>query len=427
MASQIQAVRGMNDILPSEVHYWQALEKQLGDLMSRYTYQEIRFPIIEDTSLFIRSVGETSDIVEKETYTFTDRNNDSLTLRPEGTAGCVRALIQQGVLASQPVQRLWYAGPMFRHERPQKGRYRQFHQCGVEAYGMSGADIVVELLAMGARLWQTLNLTAHIKLQLNSLGTTSSREAYRSALVSYFTEHFTVLDEDSQRRLGKNPLRILDSKNPDMQVLIQRAPKITDYLEAAEKQELDLIGERLTLLGIAYEINPRLVRGLDYYTGIVFEWITDSLGAQGAVCAGGRYDHLVESLGGPATPAIGFAMGLERLVLLMKEYASIPPFSVDVYLLSVGEMAEKEAIKIAEKIRTALPHLRVQMHCGSGSFKSQFKKADKSGAALALVLGDTEVEQQSITLKYLREEREQITIPQQEMVESLNTYFRRMV
>ncbi len=416
-SSAIQAVRGMNDVLPDEIAYWQHIETIWRRLMTQYAYQEIRFPLVEAASLFQRSVGETSDIVEKETYTFADRNGDLLTLRPEGTAVCVRALVQHSVLQQQPVQRLWYMGPMFRHERPQKGRYRQFHQLGLEAFGMHGAAIEAEILLLTTRLWQELGLSALFKLQINSLGTPGTRAAYRAALVAYFTQHHAQLDEDSQRRLDKNPLRILDSKNPAMTAVLQNVPQMTDYLDEVARAQLNQLCAYLDKAGIAYEINSRLVRGLDYYTGLVFEWVTEHLGAQATVCGGGRYDNLVAELGGPASEAVGFSIGMERLILLLQAQQNLSSPVPDVYLLNVGELAEQNALKLAEDLRLALPDLSLLVHCGGGGFKSQFKKADKSGAKIALILGDDEAKQTTVTVKYLREEREQVTVPQYEMVE----------
>ncbi len=418
MAQVIQAVRGMNDIVPSDVNVWQHVESIIQQLMQRYGYSEIRLPIVESTALFKRSVGESTDIVEKETYTFDDRNGDSLTLRPEGTAVCVRAGIQNGLLANQQ-QRLWYMGPMFRHERPQKGRYRQFYQLGVETFGMPGPDIDAELLLLTARLWRELGLSDIIRLQLNSLGTPAARADYRQALVDYFTAHETELDEDSQRRLAKNPLRILDSKNSDMQTVIAAAPSIQDYLDDASREHFSGLCQHLDNAGIDYEINSRLVRGLDYYTGTVFEWVTEELGAQGTVCAGGRYDGLVEQLGGKATPAIGFAMGMERLILLLQQRMPELEKNVDVYVVNVGEQAEKQVLLLAEQLRDALPSLGLQMHCGGGSFKSQMKKADKSGANIALILGDDEVANNQVTIKYLREEKPQQTVAVDELINYL--------
>ena len=412
MAKTLQAVRGMNDILPGESSGWQFLDATLRDVVHAYGYQEIMLPLLEKTELFKRSIGEVTDIVEKEMYTFDDRNGDSLTLRPEGTASCVRACMQHGMLHNQ-VQRLWYTGPMFRHERPQKGRYRQFHQIGVEAFGMAGPDIDAEIIFMSARMWQRLGLKDAV-LQINSLGTLAARADYREALVKYLREHESGLDEDSRRRLESNPLRILDSKNPDMQALIEAAPQLPDYLDAESRQHFSELCALLNAAGVAYEINPRLVRGLDYYTKTVFEWVTDQLGAQGTICAGGRYDGLVEYLGGRPTPAFGFAIGLERLLaLLLAADTEIPSNQPHVYLVLNGQQAVQHGMVFAEELRTRLPDLRLQTNCGNGSFKSQFKRADKSGANIALVMGDDEAATGMVILKSLRQEIDQETLSQQ--------------
>lgn len=418
MTTVIQAIRGMNDILPEQSSYWQYLEAILQDVLLMYGYQEIRLPIVENTQLFKRSVGEETDIVAKEMYTFDDRNGDSLTLRPEGTAVCMRAGIEHSLFYNQ-IQRLWYSGPMFRHERPQKGRYRQFYQLGVEAVGMADADIDAELIAMTARIWRQLGLEAQVQLQINSLGSPEARLAYRERLVEYFSRHQQQLDEDSQRRLHTNPLRILDSKNPDLAELISKAPQITDHLDADSKQHFATLCQQLDLLGIAYQINPRLVRGLDYYTRTVFEWVTDELGAQGTVCAGGRYDGLIEKLGGKSTPAVGFAMGLERVICLLEAQELVLTPAADIYLINVGDAARHQALSLAEQVRDALPYYSVQMHCGEASFKSQMKKADKSQAGIALILGDDEAAQNTVTVKFLREEREQITVARDQLIELL--------
>ena len=397
MAEIIRSIRGMNDILPDVTPYWQAVEQTLKDVLSAYGYQEIRFPIVEKTELFCRSIGEVTDIVEKEMYTFADRNGDNLTLRPEGTAGCVRAAMQNGLL--NQTQRLWYMGPMFRHERPQKGRYRQFHQIGVEAFGFNGPDIDAEMILMTARLWKQLNLTG-LTLQINSLGSTDARLAYRDKLITYFEAHKGELDEDSQRRLHSNPLRILDSKNTAMQALNDAAPKLLDHLDAESKQDFEVLCQTLDTAGLDYEINPRLVRGLDYYGKTVFEWVTNHLGSQGTVCAGGRYDSLVEQLGGRGATAIGFAIGLERLVALLETTESLPEITgIDAYIVAVGEQAAKQSLLLAEQLRDALPELKLITHCGGGSFKNQFKRADRSGARWTLILGDDEISQQVVGVK----------------------------
>ena len=420
MAKTLQAVRGMNDILPGESSRWQYLADTLRDVVHAYGYQEIRLPLLEKTELFKRSIGEVTDIVEKEMYTFNDRNGDSLTLRPEGTASCVRACMQHGLLHNQ-VQRLWYTGPMFRHERPQKGRYRQFYQIGVEAFGMAGPDIDAEIIFMSARMWERLGLKGAV-LQINSLGTVAARADYRTALVAYLREHESGLDDDSRRRLESNPLRILDSKNPDMQSLIVAAPQLPDYLDEESRDHFSGLCALLDAAGLEYQINPRLVRGLDYYTKTVFEWVTDQLGAQGTICAGGRYDGLVEYLGGKPTPAFGFAVGLERLLaLLAASDTEIPVNHPHVYLVLNGQQAVQRGMIFAEQLRTALPGLRLQSNCGNGSFKSQFKRADKSGAGLALVMGDDEVSQGTVILKPLRSGAEQEILSQQDAAARIGT------
>lgn len=420
MAQQtLQAVRGMNDILPEDTPYWQELEAIIRDTLSSYGYREIRVPIVEKTELFKRSIGEVTDIVEKEMYTFEDRNGDSLTLRPEGTASCVRAGIENGLLHNQ-VHRLWYMGPMFRHERPQKGRYRQFHQIGVEAFGMEGPDLDAELILLTARLWKKLGLN-DLELQINSLGTSEARKVYREKLVEYFSGRQDQLDEDSQRRLSSNPLRILDSKNPDMRDLIDNAPKLTEHLDEESREHFRLLCESLNAAGISYTINPCLVRGLDYYGRTVFEWVTTRLGAQGTVCAGGRFDGLVEQLGGKPVAAAGFAMGLERLLELVRDNLA-PEHYPHAYLVLVGEAAQKSGLLMAEQLRDRVDGIRILMHCGGGSFKSQFKKADKSGASLALIIGDEEIDQGTVGIKYLREDEEQQVIKQVELSDWLRNY-----
>ena len=397
MAESIRSVRGMNDILPDATPYWQSVEATLNSVLSSYGYQEIRFPIVEKTALFSRSIGEVTDIVEKEMYSFEDRNGDGLTLRPEGTAGCVRAAMQNGLI--HQTQRLWYMGPMFRHERPQKGRYRQFHQIGVEAYGFNGPDIDAEMILMTARLWKQLGLTG-VTLQINSLGSTEARLAYRDVLIAYFEAHQAQLDEDSQRRLHTNPLRILDSKNPEMQKLNEGAPKLLEHLDEVSAQEFKALCERLDQAGIAYEVNSRLVRGLDYYGKTVFEWVTDQLGSQGTVCAGGRYDGLVSQLGGKGATAIGFAIGIERLIALLEAINALPEIKgMDAYIVAVGEAAAKQAPILAEQLRDQIPDFKLITHCGGGSFKSQFKQADRSGARWTLILGEDEISQQVVSVK----------------------------
>jgi histidyl-tRNA synthetase len=406
VSKSIQAIRGMNDILPGETPRWQFVENVFRELMASYGYDEIRLPSLEKTELFKRSIGEVTDIVEKEMYTFEDRNGDNLTLRPEGTAGCVRACIQNGLLHNQ-TQRLWYMGPMYRHERPQKGRYRQFHQLGVETFGFDGPDIDAELIAMTARLWRKLGMAEEVSLEINSLGSAAARLAYRETLVRYLQQHREQLDEDSLRRLETNPLRILDSKNPDMQAMIEAAPKLLEHLDEESRRHFESLCATLDMMGIAYRVNHRLVRGLDYYSKTVFEWITDRLGAQGTVCAGGRFDGLVEQLGARSTPAMGFALGLERLVALLEDKPLPDLSSPHAYLLLAGEQAEQRGRLLAEQIRDELPQLRLLVNCGGGSFKSQMKRADKSGARLALILGENEISNQQISVKDLRQEEEQ--------------------
>ncbi|MES9936456.1 MAG: histidine--tRNA ligase [Sedimenticola sp.] len=418
MAKKIQAIRGMHDVLPEQSPLWHFLEDGVRQVLDGYGYREMRTPIVEMTDLFKRSIGEVTDIVEKEMYTFEDRNGDSLTLRPEGTASCVRAGIEHGLFYNQ-VQRIWYRGPMFRHERPQKGRYRQFHQIGVEAYGLEGPDIDLEILLLTRRLWQILGLEG-VELQINTLGTSDERKAYRDVLVEYLTAHKDLLDEDSLRRLDSNPLRVLDSKNPDMQQMIADAPSLMEYLGDESRAHFDALCKGLEEAGVAYVINPRLVRGLDYYARTVFEWVTDRLGAQGTVCAGGRYDGLVEQLGGKPTPAVGFAMGVERLIALLEEdQDKLDLKQADAYLVLVGEEAQRQGMQLAEKLRDQLPGLRLITNCGGGSFKSQFKKADRSGARVALVLGEDELNRGVIGIKHLREKAEQQQLP----IEQLADFF----
>jgi histidyl-tRNA synthetase len=418
MAKQIQAIRGMKDILPQQTPLWQFLEDRVRAVLSRYGYDEIRMPIVEMTELFKRSIGEVTDIVEKEMYTFEDRNGDSLTLRPEGTAGCVRAGLENGLIFNQ-TQRLWYQGPMFRHERPQKGRYRQFHQIGVETFGLEGPDIDLELILITARLWKELGLEG-LELQLNTLGTAEERSRYRELLVSYLQDHYDQLDEDSRRRLETNPLRILDTKNPDMAELVSQAPTLMQHLTEESLAHFEVLKQGLDDAGVAYVLNPRLVRGLDYYSRTVFEWVTDQLGAQGTVCAGGRFDGLVEQLGGRATSAMGFAMGLERLIALLETTQAAEQLpQADLYLIMMGESAKRRGMMLAEELRDALPNLRMISHCGGGGFKSQFKKADKSQARYAAILGDDEVAKGEIGLKPLRDEGEQMQVKITDLAEVL--------
>lgn len=402
MSKTIQAVRGMNDCLPEQSGLWQWIEAKLRAAANSYGYQEIRTPIVESTDLFKRSIGEVTDIVEKEMYTFEDRNGDSLTLRPEGTACCVRAGNQHGLLYNQQ-QKIWYMGPMFRHERPQKGRYRQFHQFGIETYGFDSADADAEVIAVAAKLWQEFGIADDVRLEINSLGSNEARENYKQALVHYLSGHKDKLDEDSLRRLDSNPLRILDSKNPDVQALLVDAPSLHEYLDEESKQHFSAVQARLDAYGIAYRVNPTLVRGLDYYNRTVFEWVTDTLGAQGTVCAGGRYDGLVEQLGGKSSPAVGFALGIERLALILAERVDQntinPP--TDIYLAAMGERAELFNITLAETLRKAFPEHRIQTHMGGGNFKKQMKRADKVNARFAIIVGDQELDNQKVIVKSL--------------------------
>lgn len=418
---KFQAIRGMNDILPAESPRWQGVEASIRDVLTGYGYNELRIPIVEKTELFSRSIGEVTDIVEKEMYTFADRNGDSLTLRPEGTAGCVRACIEHGLLHNQ-TQRLWYTGPMFRHERPQKGRYRQFHQIGVEAYGMAGSDIDAEIICLSARIWKRLGIN-DVTLQINSLGSSTARAEYRKRLVNYFSHRLDALDEDSRRRLHTNPLRILDTKNPDMKAVVAEAPLLLEHLDEESRLHFDRLRDLLDAANIAYEVNPYLVRGLDYYGKTVFEWVTDRLGAQGTVCAGGRYDGLVELLGGRPTPAVGFALGLERLVGMLADSGYVGMEQrLHAFLVMVGEAAERRGLALAETLRDRLPGLGLQLNCGGGSFRSQLKRADRSAADLALILGEDEVSADRIAVKLLRKEAEQMELAQDALTDFLRAH-----
>lgn len=413
MTERIQAIRGMNDILPDRCAVWRDVEKKFIDCLSRYGYQEIRFPLIESTQLFKRTLGEITDIVEKEMYTFNDLNGESITLRPEGTASCVRACLENGLLYNQQ-QKLWYMGPMFRHEKPQKGRYRQFNQVGVEAFGFATANIEVELIALCHRLWTQLGFIDSVHLQINSLGELAERQRYKVSLLEYLNAHFDLLDADSQRRLATNPLRILDSKSPQMQTLIQDAPKLIDYLGEASRDHFSVFCTGLDALKIPYTINPFLVRGLDYYGHTVFEWVTDQLGSQATICAGGRYDALVEQLGGQATSAAGFALGIERIILLMETLNCLQPKEPKpaIFIIATSEVAMTTALSMAESIRTAHEQLEVLINFSGGGFKSQFKKADKSGARWAFILGEDEMATQQVSIKYLRQDKEQVRVDQ---------------
>ncbi|QLZ69028.1 histidine--tRNA ligase [Legionella resiliens] len=423
MTERIQAIRGMNDILPETTVFWRSIEQIFVSVLSSYGYQEIRFPLIESTQLFKRTIGEVTDIVEKEMYTFNDLNGDSITLRPEGTAGCVRACLQNGLLHNQQ-QKLWYMGPMFRHERPQKGRYRQFNQLGVEAFGMAGAMVELELISICRKFWEELGFADIVQLQVNTLGELTERHHYKKILVEYLTDHENQLDEDSKRRLTRNPLRILDSKNPEMQQLLANAPKLIDVLGEESRAHFRSFCDGLDALKIPYVINPVLVRGLDYYGHTVFEWVTDKLGSQSTVCAGGRYDILIEQLGGNPTPAVGFALGIERIYLLLETLSLLQQESKKnaLYLIATNDQAVVRGLVISERIRKAYPTIEVSVNTAGGSFKSQFKKADKSGARLALILGEDELAKEQISIKDLRNETEQITVDQNMINQVLKDY-----
>ena len=423
MSKTIQAIRGMNDCSPTESPLWQWIEAKVRHVLASYGYSEVRMPIVESTPLFARAIGEVTDVVSKEMYTFWD-NDEQLTLRPEGTAGCVRAAIERGWIYNNE-QRLWYMGPMFRHERPQKGRYRQFHQAGVEVFGIANPEIDVELIILTARLWKELGIDQHVSLQLNSIGSLEARANYRSALVAFLENHQDLMSDEEKERLVKNPLRILDTKNEALQEVLNGAPKLLDYLDDESREHFNQLCSLLDAMGVKYEINPKLVRGLDYYNKTVFEWVTSALGAQGTVCGGGRYDGLVEQLGGHATQGVGFAMGLERLVLLVQEVNKeiTLPQAVDLYLVYAGEGTTLNAFQIAEQIRTELPQVRVMTHCSGGKFQKQFKRADKIEAKYALVIGESEVQAKTVVVKDLRNGAEQITISQADLINTLKTYF----
>jgi histidyl-tRNA synthetase len=428
VSKTLQAIRGMNDILPEQTPAWRYLENTVADLLDSYGYKEIRLPILEFTELFARGIGEGTDVVDKEMYTFLDRNEESLTMRPEGTAGCVRAVLEHGLTGGGQVQKLWYAGPMFRYEKPQKGRYRQFHQMGVEVFNLPGPDIDAELIVLTWRLWKKLGLADAVTLQLNSLGSSEARARYRDALVAYLQERYDLLDEDSQRRLTTNPLRILDSKDGGTQAVLVDAPTLHDYLDEESLAHFEGLKARLDAVGIRYEINQKLVRGLDYYSRTVFEWVTDKLGSQGTVCAGGRYDGLVTQFGGKPTPGVGYAMGVERLVLLLETLGLVPDelnSPADVYICAFGEAAELAALGLSEQLRDALPGLRLLVNAGAGSFKSQFKKADKSGAQFALILGDDELAKRVVGCKPLRDDSEQQNIAWDALAEHLAACLKR--
>ena len=423
MAKTIQAIRGMNDCSPTESPLWQWIEAQVRQVLNNYGYSEVRMPVVESTPLFARAIGEVTDVVSKEMYTFWD-NDEQLTLRPEGTAGCVRAAIEHGWIYNNE-QRLWYMGPMFRHERPQKGRYRQFHQAGVEVFGIANPEIDAELIMLTYRLWKALGIDQHVTLQLNSIGSLEARANYRSALVGFLENHQDLMSDEEKDRLVKNPLRILDTKNPELQKVLDNAPKLLDYLDDESREHFEQLCSLLDAVGIQYEINPKLVRGLDYYNKTVFEWVTSALGAQGTVCGGGRYDGLVEQLGGHATPSIGFAMGLERLVLLVQEVNPNVPVksAVDIYVVYQGEGTTLAAFELAEKVRSKLPHLNTMLHCSGGNFKKQFKRADKSGATLALVIGESEVQNKQVVIKHLQGGADQQTLNLVNIIDYIQTQF----
>ncbi len=425
MSKRIQSIRGMHDVLPPESGVLRAIEHATQNVLQQYGYQEIRMPLLEQTELFKRSLGEVTDIVEKEMYTFEDRNGDSLTLRPEGTASCVRAGIQHGFLYAQP-QRLWYCGPFFRHERPQKGRYRQFHQLGVETFGFVGPDIDAELIILSAHMWKKINLPMQPRLEINSLGSSQARKKYRETLIAYLQQYESQLDNEAKQRLHTNPLRILDSKNPDLQEIIQNAPSLLEYLDAESADHFLQLQKRLDGANIEYTINPRLVRGLDYYSKTVFEWIAEGLGAQATICAGGRYDSLVDQLGGKPCPAAGFAIGLERLASLLEGTQQadslVNASGADVYMVLMGEEAEMAGLQLADQLRTQLPISSVVTNCGGGSIKSQMKRADKSKARLAFILGEDELKNQNVTVKYMREKRDQATVSQSDVLTFLDNY-----
>ena len=421
MSKRIQSIRGMHDVLPPDSETLRNVEQTLQSVLQQYGYQEIRMPLLEQTELFKRSIGEVTDIVEKEMYTFEDRNGDSLTLRPEGTASCVRSGIQHGFLYTHPL-RLWYSGPFFRHERPQKGRYRQFHQIGVETFGFEGPDIDAELITLSQHMWEKLNLQPRPKLEINSLGTSKVRNVYREKLISYFKKFENKLDNEAKNRLHTNPMRILDSKNPDLIEIIQNAPSMLDHLDTESEVHFSKLQELLNTANVEFTINARLVRGLDYYSKTVFEWIADGLGAQATICAGGRYDGLVEQLGGKPCMAAGFAIGIERIAALLDD-SQREDTALDAYVILLGENAQHAGIKIAKDIRTQFSSSSVVINCGGGSVKSQMKRADRSNAKLAIIIGEDELNNNSVAVKYLREQRDQETIPQENLIDFLNNYF----
>ena len=423
--SKIQAIRGMNDILPADSAVWQYLEKITEQVVQSYGYREIRFPVLEQTQLFKRSIGEVTDIVEKEMYSFTDRNGDELSLRPEGTAGCVRAAEQHGLLYNQQ-QRLWYRGPMFRHERPQKGRYRQFHQVGVESLGMAGPDIDAEIILLSVALWRALGLTGHVRLEINNIGTSADRQAFGKALTGFLQQHEEALDEDSRRRLHSNPLRVLDSKVPQTRTLLNDAPRLADFVSPETREHYDGLKSLLRDNVVQFVENPNLVRGLDYYNNMVFEWVTDELGAQGTVCAGGRYDSLVAQLGGRGTPAVGLAFGMERLILLLESAGQVPAYvrtPLDVYVISPDRALEAAAFSLSEQLRQSLPGLRCALHCGGGKFNNQLKKAYNSGAAAAVIVDAVQNDEYELRYRELNDESDTQAMNLPALIETLRRQF----
>jgi len=420
MISPIRSIRGMNDILPADIHYWQTLEATAEHVFATHGFDQIRIPLLEKTDVFKRAIGTATDVVSKEMYSFDDRNGESLSLRPEGTAGVVRAALQNGLLYG-PVKRLWYSGPMFRYERPQKGRSRQFHQIGAELFGATGPDADLEILALGTRLWSDLGLTS-LRLEINSLGNSEERASYRDQLYAFLVAHKSELDEQTNERAERNPLRVLDSKDPDVQTLLENAPLLADHLGEESRGHFEQLKRYLDRLEIEFHVNPRLVRGLDYYCHTVFEWMTDELGAQGTVCAGGRYDNLVELQGGKPWPGIGFAMGEERLVELLRQKDAITPPVVHAYLVAVGENSAETALELAYHLRAGVPGLHLVANLNGGSFKTQFKRADRSGAYLALVLGEDEIRNGKITVKFLRSGDDQLTIDRNQAGDWIRSY-----
>ncbi len=424
MGQVVKSIKGVHDILPDTVHNWHFLEKNVRNVMAGYGYREMRTPILEKSELFHRSIGEVTDIIEKEMYSFEDLNGDHLSLRPENTASCVRAAIQHGMLTNNQTSRIWYSGPMFRRENPQAGRYRQFWQVGAEVYGVPGPYIESELILLSARLWQQLGMSDHVKLQVNSLGTGEDRDKYREILVTYLNDHVSELDDDSKRRLSTNPLRVLDTKNPAMQNVVGEAPKMLDHLCDESREHFELLQASLQKCGIPFEINTRLVRGLDYYSHTVFEWVTNNLGSQGTVCAGGRYDGLTEQLGAKPTPGVGWALGMERIIeLLAKIHGSQLPPEPEVFMILAGEQAMVSGLALAEEIRSAEPQWSVTCNCTLSGMKSQFKKADKSGAKVALILAENEIIDGTVGIKSLRQQAEQKTVPRDQLIDVLRSEF----